>query len=339
MKMSIIQTLPNYQNWLYSHMNIYYDPSRGETFFGSSFNPEQPAYFSDIIDIEELEFYKIDPECIISFTKRQIEDGYYFVIMIKGSNEVFHELFIFGYDDELMIFNTILLTEHGEFDKNYISYNDLRVGFQEALNSFKYNPSSYYFNRSFCFLMSRIKPSSRYDTKNYAAEYFGKMCNEAYGTRVIFQCSDRDETYLTAQNYYTGISGVLILKELINNISRDSNNLELKRLRRSFFKLYEHRLMILSAMIWYEKEWRIWNNEIIGLRDRYSKCCDEMHKLCMLVLKLEQTSERSLIDRIVIKISEQYYNEKVILDRYVVIIREWYFNEVLNKNLNDTFGD
>ena len=160
------------------------------------------------------------------------------------------------------------------------------------------------------------------------------MCSEAYGMRATFQCSDRDETYLTTQKYYTGISCLLVLKDLLCNEINHLSFVEIVKLRRSFFKLYEHRCMILNAMIWYESKWMITNNELIQLKREYAKCCDGMYKLCMMFLKYEQTSKRSLIDRIAIKISEQYYNEKVILDRYVIIIREWYFSEVLGKKLN-----
>ena len=178
-KMAIIQTLPDYMIWLSSHLDIF--QNLDSVYFGKDLKVFSNEYYSDILDIEEIKIYSISYNKIIEFIKNCINSDFYYTVFIlknlnnecnnlhilHDSNNIFHEIFIYGYDDENKVFNSISISENNYFKPTTIAYDKLKNGYLTMQKYFYYNPSQYNFKRDFSYLISRSKVNYKYKTKEY----------------------------------------------------------------------------------------------------------------------------------------------------------------------------
>ncbi len=333
-KLSIIQTLPNYMNWLSSHINIYAGEMGEGVYFGTS-KPHPPSYYSDILSIEEIDLYNTDVNEIVDKIKIEINNDCYYVLFLRNENGFSHEALIYGYSDKHSVFYTISMNENNQFSSHEISYTELINGYRNDYNYYIDNPEQYYHRHDFGYVMSRIKPIMTYANKNYAEEYFGKICFETYGTRTdICDCFEFNSFSKTC-SYYTGIACLIYIYEKILKIFNNDavSEDDLIVIKKNMFKLYEHRQLNLDALIWYETQWNITDTVILNARQQYAEACVEMHTICMLFLKYTVTREDNLLKYITKKIINQYTVEKSILISYILKIREWFTSNVLKNRL------
>ncbi len=337
-KMSIIQTLPQYMNWLSAHMNIYFAELGEGIYFGEGIKPHRAEYYSDILHIEEIDLYQVIPCEIIDRIKSSINDDYYFVVFLRDEKGYSHEVFIYGLDDESKMFESLMLRDDGIFVSTSISFLKLEADYRNNYTYYKNNPENYYEKSDYGYVMYRMKPNLKYINKNYAVEFFGKLYHEVYGTRTDLCYSDDYDEFLTPCSFYTGVTCLIRLvdkiNELMDNREWDEKNTEQYILKKNLFKLLEHRKLIYDSMIWYEHQWRIDAEHIVSLHNEYHTCCENMNKICMVYLKYLYTKNESLLTRIKDMIIKQYRDERRILCEYVNVIREFYMSKVLPKRFD-----
>ena len=63
-----------------------------------------------------------------------------------------------------------------------------------------------------------------------------------------------------------------------------------------------------------------------------------MEVICKLYLKLLQTSDKSIINKIIDKLYLQYSAEKVILNNYYINVLDWYYNNVIGPNFKKLYN-
>ena len=334
-KMAIIQTLPKYMNWLSAHMNIFCGELGEGVYFGKDNRPHDSAYFSDVLDIEEIDIYSVTPNKIIERIKHEINNDFYYVIFLRDDEETAHEIFIYGYDDNNYSFDTVEIGINGHFQKTLISYKTVEKYYHNTYEYFKFNPDQYYYKSNFGYVMYRMRPNTKYIQKNYAVEYFDKLYYEVYGTRTDLCYSDDYNQYLTPCSFYTGVTCLIRVNEKINALANSSDqerkSIELYIVKNNLFKLYEYRLLLNNSMKWYEEQWRIDDPNILSLHNEYSSCCYDMERTCMMLLKYIYTNDQDLLYRIQDELMLQYAKERKILCEYVNVIREFYNSQVLSK--------
>ena len=334
-KMSIIQTLPEYMNWLSSHMNIFYGEIGEKIYFGIGPHPHDVTYFSDILDIDEIDLYAVKPSNLIKKIKSEIDMDYYYVVFLRNEEGESHEIFIYGYDDNITSFYTFDLIENGNFVPALIRYDKVEEHYCNDYQYYLHNPEQYYCKIKFGYVMYRIKTRNKYKHKNYAAEYFEKLYHEVYGTRTDLCYSDDYDQFLPPCSFYTGVTCLIRLNDRITELKGfpESENkiVELNIIRKNLFKLREHRNLIYRSMRWYEKCWGIQDEHILDLHNNYQKCCVDMDRICIMYLKYLFTRNGMLLEKIQRNIMEQYCNERRILCEYVNVIREFYNSQVLSK--------
>lgn len=334
-KMAIIQTLPEHMNWLSSHMNIFCGELGEGVYFGKDNRPHDSAYYSDILDIEEIDIYSVAPNKIAERIKHELNNDFYYVVFLRNEEGFSHEIFIYGYDDSNHSFNTVAIGENGHFCETLISYETVIEQYCNNYEYLKLNPDQYYCKSNFGYVMYRMKPNTKYIRKNYAVEYFDKLYYEVYGTRTDLCYSDDYNQYLTPCSFYTGVTCLIRVNEKINALANSSDqerkNIELYIVKNNLFKLYEYRLLLNNSMKWYEEQWRIDDPNILSLHNEYSSCCYDMERTCMMLLKYIYTNDQDLLYRIQDELMLQYAKERKILCEYVNVIREFYNSQVLSK--------
>lgn len=336
-KMAIIQTLPRYMNWLSAHMNIFYGYIGENLYFGNGPIPHEPEYFSDILCIEEIDLFDISSDDIVRRIKSELDNDYYFVVFLR-SNDYIHEAFIYGYDDNEQSFMSIAFETGKGFHTVSLSYHDVKIQYKSNYEYYMNNCDQYYWKRNFGYVMSRIKPVYKYLKKNYAFEYFEKIYHEVYGKRIDLNDNSEIDEYLTPHIYYTGVSCLNVIRNELLQLhkmlaNKEKSSLYQHQLRKKFFKLLEHRKLLVLSMRWYEQIWSITDDELCNIVIQYENCCVDMEKICFLFIKFEQTLDDSVLEHIKQMIEAQYEKEKQILGQYAILIRAWYCNVVLKKLL------
>ena len=123
-KLAVIETMPNYMNWLSSHMNIYYAPMGSGIYFGNCPIPYSTDYYKDILNIEEIDLFEIKPQSIIEQIIRSIKNDYYYVLFLRTAQNEHHEAFIYGYDDNNKCFYSFSV-QNNVFTDSIISYEQV----------------------------------------------------------------------------------------------------------------------------------------------------------------------------------------------------------------------
>lgn len=339
-KLAIIQTMPDYEKWLSSHLNLSVGINTDEVYFGAYGKPHNSDYFSDILDIREYNIYELSSETIIEWVKTQIDQDWYCSVFLGSRWENLHECFIYGYDCEALQFYTISLNEWGHFQENIVSFGWLQDGYRNLIRFYQSHPDLYLSKKSFNFLVSCLKPCDKYLTKDYAGDYIDKIVHEVYGTRTEMRYSRRNGAFTELpKTYYTGVTCMLRMKTILEALGTEAygERLEQKdyvnRLRVSMYKLAEHQAMLSDAMLWYENAWQINDPELINARKTYEIHSAKMKKLCILFMKFLVARDKELLARISEKIGVLYREEKECLGVYEPKIEMWYFQHVLPRAL------
>lgn len=339
-KMAIIQTLPNYMNWLSSHMDLFYGDMSEGLYYGNLPKLNQPEYYSDILDIEEIDLYSVSVDKIVDEIKNTINEDFYYLLYIRTNDQDSHEVFIYGYDDKERFFHSLGLENNGHFGPVKISYERLYDGYSSEIEFFKEHPEDYYRRRDFGFgyVMCRIKPNYRYISKNYAAEYFEKISREAHGGITYMNYTDAEGKSAKQNIFYTGIDCLLKIidksRKCYQRVDGYFGSYYESGLRRNILKLNEHRKLIYNSMKWFEQTWEINDDSLINLPEQYSDLCKEMEKTSMLFLKYQKTRDLKILKRVAERLEEQHQQEKPILIEYAQQIRKWYTDNRLKKLLN-----
>lgn len=255
-KLVIIQTLPEYEKWLSSHLDLYTIIAQSDLFFGANGVPHKADYFSDFLEIEEQNIYEIPSSKVVSWVKERIDLNWYCTVFVGADWETMHEVFIYGYEDDGENFYSISLDERGHFQAQIITYEWVQSEYKKMLRFHQANPELYFAKNAYNYLASCLRPCYTYLSKNYASDYLKKIAHETYGTRTEQYFSRRDGSYTeTPQIYYTGVTCMLSLKtafEALNNRDEDAKNTPKKSwplFRISLFKLLEHQTMLSNAML------------------------------------------------------------------------------------------
>lgn len=62
MRMCVIQTMENYEKWLYTHMTTFVDCNTRTSYFGDYTKVHSSDYYRDILETEELSIFALPCE-------------------------------------------------------------------------------------------------------------------------------------------------------------------------------------------------------------------------------------------------------------------------------------
>lgn len=332
MRMCVIQAQPNYEKWLYPHMTMIVENVETAPLFGDYGQPHKADYYSDIIDTEELNIFAVSADEIVDYVKSNINEGLYISVFVKMENGYNHEVFIYGYDENDKKFSSIALGQHG-FRPEKVDYEYVENGYRLLVEQYLKEPGNIFSRRPYNYLLSRIKPTDRYLSRDYTPDYFSKIAHETFGKIQRFIYTDENEQKLPPHDFYTGLTCLLAIKNRIEQCDVNQDEGIIYYVRNSMFKLLEHRRIILAGMKWYEIKWNISSEAIISARKQYEDCLTHMEQTSMMALKDDITKAAEHFNKISQRLSEQYKMEYPILESYFNQIKEWYFKYVVTVSM------
>lgn len=85
-KLAVIQSSPLADDWLASHLSLYMD-AEFSCYFGDGESYYDPAYYRDILRIEELPLFPLSEEETLSLIRQNLREGRYVMVMLHQGIE------------------------------------------------------------------------------------------------------------------------------------------------------------------------------------------------------------------------------------------------------------
>lgn len=328
-KVSIIQTLRGFENWLITHMKLFLD-NNGNALFGEDGELYPLSYYCDILNIEDGNILKIKKNDITDFIIRCINDNKYVLIDINfrrffdQADNAFrlHETLIYGYDSDKQEFITSVLTNN-TFKRVNLGFSEVEQAYDDVYRYYKTERKTL-FDRKYWFLGLTLFSFNR-DYKNVNEEYdlLRRLMWEVSGN-VYKKCSNN------GTNEYMYFTGAAILKKLCDMfaviISEEKHSSDwIQQCGKVCLKAFE-REKILRVIIKYYFDKN--NCEKNSINDKenvitdLNHCCDLLEKCVLLLYKYGYTSNDKILQRVKNFLTELQDVEKRALENCISIIQE-----------------
>lgn len=341
--LSIIQTSEHAPAWIASHIGII-GLDDMSCWYGNLSKVFSYRDALDILNFEEVNIWSVSPYELIDFLHKEIDNGNYIILELKynsttGEDYWIHEQLIFGYDDDKRIFYGSVLSEQtGSFVEITITYDELIIIYSDSYEHFK-NPCNkndlIFWSRS-NFLISRA--SLRKDYVPHGCEYdlIQNLVIEKDGKECSFVQYDGEMNILLEKRMFTGISCLIAAERYLRKLWDDRyfvdkdtdaeyNDLFGRltfNLSKNFYKLYEHRNIILNSVKWFYEKTENGNTASLSCVAEYEKCCKEMERFSKMALKLCLSRDWNILSKLILSFSGYYKKEYAVVERMVYEMKD-----------------
>lgn len=251
-KLSVIETSPDANAWLASHMELYFDKNYN-AFFGKYDAPFNLDYYNEILEYEEIDIDKINPDNIIEIIIEEIKLGNYIVVYLTNPVQAIHEIVIHGFDTEreLLFYNNLI---DGKFKETSISFDDFICEHNKVYDFFRMNPFSRVVTSWYFFPITRLR-LKKYKDDLCLLRAIKKLTNELNGKKLVIANlhSNENEEYA----HYTGLACLVGFEHRLGEYIKDQRFIKgeiffdlSKRLTDTLFKFYEYYSNICGTMEW-----------------------------------------------------------------------------------------
>lgn len=324
-KFAIMQTVPNFYQWLSCHMKIFHDQN-GNSDFGENGCIYPLSYFSDILNIHDGNILSISKKRIVSYLIEQIDKGIYIIIdlnyqrIINTNDNTFslHETLIYGYDSETKEFITPLLSD-GVFKESRIGFEKLEDAFEDVVRNYTKDKNKLFNRRQWFYGVTCIKPNINYNNTNANYDLINKLKLEhegfVYKKYVIIEGRELEKYY----TYATGLSCLLYLSKFIKKIIIEDNctRSDIKKCIKCCTKIYENQNMIKSTLEWFVGNEEISRTNLNSLLYKYKKCCETLLINVMRLYKYKQNQNKLLLEKDINDLNDLYFKEKLLLKEII----------------------
>ena len=313
-RMAILQTSPYATDWLASHMNIFMTDSF-YTYFGENFHMYRPQYYEDILNQKKINIFQIPDSQILDEIKQKIDSGDYVVICTmlgynSENNPYFHEILIYGYDDDNKCFFTTLM-ENRIFTESTFPYESVSNAFPLVKKHLSTDIKQF-IDLSTNYLPPFITLSLKkeYNTDNSLYMAIDKLNKEISGKQTMDAGITDSMNSYGGPTVYTGIACLVGLNNLLNRICQNAPLDEQRNgLVNVIKKLHEHRRLILLSMKYIKDKLLLESKNIFN----YETCCERVQKWYLMAMKYEITKDKSLLFHIICEIWPAFNEERMVL--------------------------
>lgn len=324
-KMSIIQTIPNYESWLINRFKLFIDED-GDPRFGENGLIYTLTSYSEMLNIEDGHIFRVKPDEIISYIIQNIDSGKYVIIDLNfvklySDNDGFnlHETLIYGYDCDSQEF-VIRELHNGVFKEEKVSFQKVEEAYSDVYDFFNSDKLQLLNRKRFFTGITLLSP--RYDYNNVNDDYDLVIRLESELAGNIYKRYDSNGENEAVN--YTGITCVKKLHdELLDILSKENYDRErIKNCRRLCLKLSERENVLLHAVRAFVKKYNI--NDDNDVVTQFSQCYNMMYQNVLLFYKYLESPNTNIIKRITDRIETVYYMEKRVLESITALIRQNY---------------
>ncbi len=333
-KFAILQTSPYFDLWLTNHMNIYME-TKGGVVFGSPGQIYPLSYFNDILDISEIDIFKVEKNVVVDLLVNQIDQGYY-VVLEMNSRKIFdpkteefllHESLIYGYDEKKQIFFAVNLDNSGS-KETQISYNRVREAYADARDFFLKDYRRRYWMRKTFFEITRIRLKDNYRNENAFYDCLKKIQNyidiSVYKEEKLTEDFQLEDVTI----WYLGSACSIALADSIKDgiVDIESANRDYKFTYLSAVKIHENRSLLLHSMKWMVQELHVNNPLILRSLEQYQGSCSKMQIIIGMMQKFRFTQDVKLLQRAGEKLKFIYTDDQKILRDFVRNMTDCYMD-------------
>lgn len=344
--LSIVQTSELSDAWVASHFQLC-GIDDGGAWYGTSSKILSYKDALDIINYEDVCIWTITPERIIPWIIEEINrDNYILVeLMFKnGSSHRIHEMLLYGYDINEGCFFTPIINNNTQeieetkipFDQVLLMYKNLYLHFtndankDELISSLRCN-----------YLISRI--SLRKDYKADGALYDFWRLLDSYLNGEIYDASQINSNFEIIKNkkIYCGISTMLSVIEEMDKIISERKFIEhdtdviyndlfgrvSDKLSRDIYKIYEHKKILLSSIIWFYSNMNTVTQESKELVEKFRKCCNSMKSYYKIAMKFQKKRDWDILIDLLPKFKLQYSTEYELLNQISNDVKECLYTQ------------
>lgn len=293
-KLAIIQTHPNYLEWIAGHMGLVMSDDYN-TMYGNASGRLGMEYYNDILQFEEINILNFSKKRIVDVIKNEIDNGNYVIFdcnynglygNVEANTHDIHETLIYGYEDEKHIAYTARVV-NGKFVEAEFPYDDIEKGYSMTLKWFLEKPKEIYYRRSWFYPVTRIKLKDNLYCIDPLFNLIQKLDNEYAGCKC-------EKTYLNdagnaeTRTYYYGASIIEAIYDLCNYATENGTEFFDERCGRvagAYVKLYEHSNMILDSVKWAYLKMNVNDATAEQVYKAYSDVVELFQKLYLLCYK------------------------------------------------------
>ncbi len=338
-KLAIIQTLPNFDLWLASHLKIY-TRGDGKAFFGEYGTRHPLSYYCDILEIREKRRYNLASDQLIDYIISEIDQGNYLVIdvnlnkltNINATTFFRHIVMIHGYDILSQEF-FVPIYSNFTFKEIRVKFDAFKASYEDAQNYFYQNENEIFRRRNFFLGITILTPRYNYKNDNAGFDFIKKLSFELEGE--VYIKMKYPHTFTTTDNpvYYTGLSTMSYLCDTILNVMKHpaEMNDQINLCREACLKIYENQTIILRSLKWFANTFVSNSFELDELITSYSRCCECLHNSVLSFHKYSLSPNNEILIRIRNTITEVYIEEKMILQKLVPLLTNLYISFLKEK--------
>ena len=320
-RLAIIQTTPFGREWLASHLRVFMQ-RRFRVYFGENFQIYYHQYYHDILRYEGIDIRTLPPESLVDLLKRHVRQGRYTLVecdfdQLNGQpsgKPVFHEILVYGFDDERQVFFTPVLGASRRFSRWEVPYACLIESYRSMRKYMTAHPAEqYHLMNHYHYMVTRISIDPHYRPDDTPIMAIAKMREEALG------CQFTETDFGREVVYSTGIGCLKGMKE--SGLMTAEDGVDEAWIVNSVKKLHEHRRIILSTMHYLQKMLQLDEAMEIG---QYEQSCRLLEIGCNFAMKHQATGETENLRKLAAYLDRAYEIERQILWPFIQLCTDRY---------------
>lgn len=344
--LSIIQTSEHAPAWIASHIGII-GLDDMSCWYGNLSKIFSYRDTLDILNFEEVNIWNVTPDSVIDFLHEEIDKENYIVLELKRKSNNkkgywIHEQLIFGYDDDKKVFyGSILNNKTGSFIEISITYDELVATYSDSYEHFKNpcNKDDFIFWSRSNFLVSRISLRSDYVPHGCEYDLMQSIVIEADGKEYTSIQYDSDKNIISDRKMYTGVACLLAAEQYMDKLWNERHFVDKDtdieyndlfgrlsfKLAKDFYKLYEHRIIILNSLRWFYTATEVKDYSSSLNMAEYEQCCKDMEKFYNIALKFNRSRDWKVLEKLINVFKQHHKREFEVLNKLVEEIKDiWY---------------
>ncbi|GEM_PF-2826525 len=323
-RLAVIQASRYAEDWIASHYNLFMSPE-GNFMFGDM-EIDLPSYHDEILQRNQIRLCTLSKENIVDTLRDNIRNTRYIVMFIKVNEKRYHEVLLYGFNDEAQAFETVGLSQY-RFGAAQIPYTYMEETIEDIKRHLYYEYESIDISSRFQFYVTAFSIQPKYVTDGCVFGAYEKIRHEVCGKIIQSQTVSRyNDSAAESQTLYTGIACLRGLEELLNTeLHHGEFHSVFRGLVNNAHAIYEHRSMLYQSMQYICKKWNIdLQNQAYPSMNEYRACCERTQKWMNMTIKYEQTKDPEPLRSIAKEIPEAYDEEYQCLERFLETAEAWF---------------
>ncbi len=326
-RLAIIQASRYAEDWIASHYNLYMAPD-GNFLFGDM-EIDLPSYHDEILQRRQIRLCSLSKENIVDTLRNNIQNNRYIVMFVKMNEKHYHEVLLYGFDDEAQAFETVGLSQY-RFGAAQISYAYMVETIDDIKRHLYYEYESIDISSRYQFYVTAFSIQPTYVTDGCVFGAYEKIQHEVCGKTIQSQTGKGyNDNAAPPQTSYTGIACLRGLwKMLDTEIRHGEFHPVFRGLVNNVHTIYEHRSMLYQSMQYICKKWNIdCKNQAYQSMDEYGVCCQRTQRWLNMTIKYEQTGDPQPLHNIMREIPEAYDEEYQCLEGFRKAAEAWFLSQ------------